>query len=74
MDCSKLQELFLEKSFQCFNLDIENKTINLFNREDEKMDTFIFEELQLITSTLMRSDCDFYVCDNGNIVLKNSNS
>lgn len=70
MEYSKLKDLFLEKTFQCFSLDLEEKTIKLFERKNKDMDTHIFEELQLITTTLMKSDCDFYVCDNGNIVLK----
>ena len=70
MDCSKVQNLFSEYTFQCFDLNTKEKTIELFERKDNEMDTQIFEELQLITKTLMKSECDFYVCDNGNIVLK----
>lgn len=70
MDYSKLQELFLEKSFQCFSLDIDHKTIKLFDRKNNEMDSAIFNELQLITNILMNMRCDFYVCDSGNIVIK----
>lgn len=70
--CKLVKELFETYDFNYFTLNKEPKTIIEINdalKNNTNSHTGIFEEVQVITECLKKTNCDYSIDINGNIIL-----